>query len=119
MRISDWSSDVCSSDLFEAPQETSCSIARHTVHVVLEAAPPLPPFRCRHGRVGRRRYEDSYGRVWYLRRLGAEQDRTEAGIAGARRSFLLGGGLADRSEENTSELQSLMRTSYAAFCWQK
>src|SRR3546814_8023531 len=60
MRISDWSSDVCSSDL-----------------------------------VGRRRYEDSYGRVWYLRRLGAEQDRTEAGIAGARRSFLLGGGLAD------------------------
>src|SRR3546814_19149875 len=95
MRISDWSSDVCSSDLFEAPQETSCSIARHTVHVVLEAAPPLPPFRCRHGRVGRRRYEDSYGRVWYLRRLGAEQDRTEAGIAGARRRFLLGGGLAD------------------------
>src|SRR3546814_1831692 len=71
MRISDWSSDVYSSDL------------------------PLPPFRCRHGRVGRRRYEDSYGRVWYLRRLGAEQDRTEAGIAGARRSFLLGGGLAD------------------------
>src|SRR3546814_19515876 len=52
-------------------------------------------FRCRHGRVGRRRYEDSYGRVWYLRRLGAEQDRPEAGIAGARRSFLLGGGLAD------------------------
>src|SRR3546814_16222398 len=56
---------------FEAPQETSCSIARHTVHVVLEAATPLPPFRCRPGRVGRRRSEDSYGRVWDLRRLGA------------------------------------------------
>src|SRR3546814_1756571 len=25
--------------------------------------------------------------------------------------------LADRSEEHTSELQSLMRNSYAAFCW--
>src|SRR3546814_5085593 len=24
-----------------------------------------------------------------------------------------------RSDEHTSELQSLMRTSYAAFCWQK
>src|SRR3546814_6801454 len=55
---------------FEAPQETSCSIARHTVHVVLEAAPPLPPFRC-------------------------------------------------RSEEHTSELQSLMRISYAVFCLKK
>src|SRR3546814_4171567 len=26
---------------------------------------------------------------------------------------------ADRSEEHTSELQSLMRISYAVFCWQK
>src|SRR3546814_7124946 len=26
---------------------------------------------------------------------------------------------ADRSEEPTSELQSLMRTSYAVFCWKK
>src|SRR3546814_8130398 len=25
----------------------------------------------------------------------------------------------DRSEEHTSELQSLMRTSYAVFCWKK
>src|SRR3546814_4012372 len=27
--------------------------------------------------------------------------------------------LAKRSEEHTSELQSLMRTSYAVFCWKK
>src|SRR3546814_1648715 len=26
---------------------------------------------------------------------------------------------ANRSEEHTSELQSLMRTSYAVFCWKK
>src|SRR3546814_3271440 len=30
-----------------------------------------------------------------------------------------GGELAGRSEEHTSELQSLMRISYAAFCWEK
>src|SRR3546814_8564990 len=29
------------------------------------------------------------------------------------------GTLADRSEEHTSELQSLMRISYAVFCWKK
>src|SRR3546814_4483600 len=27
--------------------------------------------------------------------------------------------IADRSEEHTSELQSLMRISYAVFCWKK
>src|SRR3546814_4525301 len=36
--------------------------------------------------------------------------------AGTVRSF---GPLANRSEEHTSELQSLMRISYAVFCWQK
>src|SRR3546814_6076905 len=30
-----------------------------------------------------------------------------------------GGGDGGRSEEHTSELQSLMRTSYAVFCWKK
>src|SRR3546814_8752784 len=27
--------------------------------------------------------------------------------------------VSERSEEHTSELQSLMRSSYAAFCWKK
>src|SRR3546814_1975014 len=31
----------------------------------------------------------------------------------------LGGPMAERSEEHTSELQSLMRISYAVFCLQK
>src|SRR3546814_5487151 len=33
--------------------------------------------------------------------------------------FLCGGEGGDRSEEHTSELQSLMRISYAVFCWKK
>src|SRR3546814_2944738 len=33
--------------------------------------------------------------------------------------FLIGAGHPDRSEEHTSELQSLMRTSYAVFCLKK
>src|SRR3546814_3916752 len=34
-------------------------------------------------------------------------------------AFLKEGGIATRSEEHTSELQSLMRTSYAVFCLKK
>src|SRR3546814_4237994 len=57
--------------------------------------------------------------------------RTDAGVvAGGDRAFggelqlaAAGGlrelGLADRSEEHTSELQSLMRISYAVFCLKK
>src|SRR3546814_10473705 len=34
-------------------------------------------------------------------------------------SFFIGKRLGARSEEHTSELQSLMRISYAVFCWKK
>src|SRR3546814_3539620 len=37
----------------------------------------------------------------------------------ARRPFRRGGEGAERSEEHTSELQSLMRISYAVFCLKK
>src|SRR3546814_6046282 len=41
-------------------------------------------------------------------------------IPGSQEDFLANVGLeGDRSEEHTSELQSLMRTSYAVFCLKK
>src|SRR3546814_10913761 len=40
-------------------------------------------------------------------------------IAGKTGAALLRAGLPQRSEEHTSELQSLMRTSYAVFCLKK
>src|SRR3546814_8258508 len=47
------------------------------------------------------------------------RDRARSRVAGAgRRRRDLGGGAA-RSEEHTSELQSLMRISYAVFCLKK
>src|SRR3546814_1303390 len=59
--------------------------------------------------------------------LGALCHRIEArGVAGVRddqRRVLRGtddvAHLGKRSEEHTSELQSLMRISYAVFCWKK
>src|SRR3546814_5163335 len=78
MRISDWSSDVCSSDL--APG------VRRSPHAPWTALPTAGPARGRSRRSARPR---------------AARHRTS------------------RSEEHTSELQSLMRISYAVFCLKK
>src|SRR3546814_3245225 len=87
MRISDWSSDVCSSDL-------SLS-ARVTVSLPDWRRLSAPRFAFGSGRLGSGRFGASTG----VKRRGA----------GA--ALLVG-----RSEEHTSELQSLMRISYAVFC---
>src|SRR3546814_8326581 len=109
MRISDWSSDVCSSDLTRDG-----------------------PFRgCGHYRAERCRAADRLrvpaicavqahdgGREYWFRVVGAATARA----AVASRDPRAGAGIArsrPRSEEHTSELQSLMRISYAAFCLKK
>src|SRR3546814_6735065 len=43
----------------------------------------------------------------------------DGGFQGPRHLWLLEGQPGDRSEEHTSELQSLMRISYAVFCLKK
>src|SRR3546814_7587842 len=102
MRISDWSSDVCSSDLrLQVGDGTLGS-----------------------GLVGRRHL------VAGLRQglLGGVDQRLRMVLRldqGAALLVLLGVELGilhhllDRSEEHTSELQSLMRISYAVFCLKK
>src|SRR3546814_9757323 len=93
MRIRDWSSDVCSADLDRAPPA-----ARHT---------DLP---------GSRGAEERRPRRGDLRRLA-----TDVLLAARRRLLprLARRGLRPRSEEHTSDLQSLMRISYAVFCLTK
>src|SRR3546814_6281510 len=90
MRISDWSSDVCSSDLLQgaapAPGEGGA------VHP--QRKPELP----------RSRSQDGYG-------VGSCRAHDGELTCPIRDST--------RSEENTSELQSLMRISYAVVCLKK
>src|SRR3546814_6499496 len=86
MRISDWSSDVCSSDLFSPPRRCSPRAAPPTI-----ARPRPPPPR---------------------RRQSSPPPRARTSTATPTRS-------KHRSEEHTSELQSLMRISYAVFCLKK
>src|SRR3546814_6873449 len=117
MRISDWSSDVCSSDL-----------------VVLEAAAvpyrhqrygrTVPPRECAAGDPARATGGNG-NRVWRPSTGGPDRTTT-ARSHPARRdpgaAHALPAGIPaqshggpERSEEHTSELQSLMRLSYAVF----
>src|SRR3546814_9536486 len=93
MRISDWSSDVCSSDL--------------------RAADPQPRRALRS-----LQHDGDFRDEWGRRSGGA--DRTigrSVQLAGG--ADLQADGEHQRSEEHTSELQSLMRISYAVFCLKK
>src|SRR3546814_2082925 len=117
MRISDWSSDVCSSDLhFRASGFGIGFMSRF----MLKLAPDLVEFGLHHAR---RHFEVVIGR---------ELVKQLALHIGARKTIMLLLDLAfqqiaellqalktKRSEEHTSELQSLMRISYAVFCLKK
>src|SRR3546814_3334432 len=105
MRISDWSSDVCSSDL----------VTRHPLIANLL----LPPFIF----ILLYRVPFDMPRSW-------RRERSLVHLTNLTLVAVLGGlGLAlgydrvaavqGRSEEHTSELQSLMRISYAVFCLKK
>src|SRR3546814_10530773 len=110
MRISDWSSDVCSSDL-QLDQS-----ARAAVRFRQAPTRRSWPAQCR-------------ARLSIFDRARAEQERCRSGatepvgrwVAQHARHRLIGArsGLPRRSEEHTSELQSLMRISYAVFCLTK
>src|SRR3546814_8381473 len=113
MRISDWSSDVCSSDLMQS----RCP-------AVAEAPTSLRNPRGEERRQPRRRLKraevgaDEAGAA-----VEFEHQRSGCGRAGdqwIRHDETRGRRRAGRrSEEHTSELQSLMRTSYAGFCLTK
>src|SRR3546814_6862206 len=113
MRISDWSSDVCSSDLLTR-QLAGTRRAWHS------AAPgsTREPDILRRGRYRRLIGPDTARVVDLLGRALIQRDRFEDFVIDEhdhqRAAFD-----RVRSEEHTSELQSLMRISYAVFCLKK
>src|SRR3546814_4623508 len=107
MRISDWSSDVCSSDLIDLatpllPDEVMRRLAAADIKVI--------PTGIVHGTVTAIASGDHH-EITTLRR-DVETDGRRATVAFAD-------DWRERSEEHTSELQSLMRISYAVFCLTK
>src|SRR3546814_4251369 len=101
MRISDWSSDVCSSDLgLWKPERPGPTKIRPLAHVSLS---------------------DQVAATALMLCLSERAETAQGDPRGSfespevRRAVMSYG----RSEEHTSELQSLMRISYAVFCLKK
>src|SRR3546814_7287899 len=127
MRISDWSSDVCSSDLAHSAVAASSmdvpANAQQAVAVVDAFGHALA--------AGDLNTVESLldAEVLILESGGAERSREQYlghhAISDARflkdsqREIAYRKARAARSEEHTSELQSLMRISYAVFCLKK
>src|SRR3546814_5545756 len=112
MRISDWSSDVCSSDL-TGLGFVQVGGARFDMLARADQSCVRGGQRLSHPDEGDGDAVDRGGD-------GAVDRRVAAGaverFAGERRHQF---GAAERSEEHTSELQSRMRISYAVFCLKK
>src|SRR3546814_7393504 len=111
MRISDWSSDVCSSDLttrgrstmtttrrlrMRAAHETVLERGMEAIRKELQLPDAFPPA-----------VEEAARRAAADPRL-PDEDRTDLALVSI-----------DRSAEHTSELQSLMRNSYDVLCLKK
>src|SRR3546814_9132518 len=109
MRISDWSSDVCSSDLAGAgrghdAQQMDCARDHRRASGAARRGA---------GRANRRGRIENGIAALPARRIGGN------GIGrGAQRTDTRAVEQA-RSEEHTSELQTLMRNTYAVFCLKK
>src|SRR3546814_5545512 len=121
MRISDWSSDVCSSDLPSLGVVgglREVAGARHRRHQFLEA--PAGNQHVAHTgveiAVASIAQHQLFVGVEEREAAGQRFDRLTQPLLRRRRRHL---GAPLRSEEHTSELQSLMRISYAVFCLKK
>src|SRR3546814_2311020 len=101
MRISDWSSDVCSSDRLRGDDagKTALAAPAHKIaHCFKTGFARFPADAVVAMRGEQVRLIDGHNRRVPVPGIGAEHRR---------------------SEEHTSELQSLMRISYAVFCLKK
>src|SRR3546814_9134282 len=139
MRISDWSSDVCSSDLLGPRFSGETPVVQ--AFLCLSEAPGKPERRVRvplgaKSRRRRRPRADAGGHSHPRALVPAAPPLADARLqpgnssrrisAGRKKSYFCKDGFAacaamnsrtcGRSEEHTSELQSLIRISYAVFC---
>src|SRR3546814_10272934 len=124
MRISDWSSDVCSSDLPAHPRHAlyqGCAAGVDALDRQLGRAPDERS-ACMKASLAELVVRNGFDRVDHVL-LSIRSGEVQAG----QNVFVVQGALGDpahrrahmRSEEHTSELQSLMRTTYAVLSMKK
>src|SRR3546814_9651313 len=118
MRISDWSSDVCSSDLLQQGNRLA-----QANEIEYGSAPPLDLYQS----WGMALCQPTHGGLAKLKAtIASYQEAIAPEILDLVREIAADPMMRNfrrvepcgtlRSEEHTSELQSLMRTSYAVFC---
>src|SRR3546814_8904688 len=114
MRISDWSSDVCSSDLRVNTQgrqwqqplalQNRFDVEPRQRHASIHRSPPRPrPLKMMS-------ILATCTRICHGSKLESKRRKQNEHLTRRKASRF------QRSEEHTSELQSLMRISYAVFC---
>src|SRR3546814_8609863 len=120
MRISDGSSDVCSSDLRHRRAE---GLRRKRLQRMRQHQPPLRVLSRRQvalrdvEQFGHQRGRLAHAAVARITAAIADVERVAGRCQQLQEKEAVV--LAHRSEEHTSELQSLMRISYAVFCLKK
>src|SRR3546814_1373959 len=107
MRISDWSSDVCSSDLLA---NDACHLAGRTLvsAAIMRFDGQLSTYKSHEADDKGGGEKPCYRCLFGPQPGDPKESCADVGVLGAL-----------RSEEHTSELQSLMRISYAVFCLKK
>src|SRR3546814_3118402 len=129
-RISDWSSDVCSADLQNGKREGSGLAGaglRDAEQILalqhignglgLNGGGGFISLRRKRlgNRIGKAEFGKSFQNTVFQTCMSTHHCRAADGF----RAHGMNGLVTDRSEEHTSELQSLMRISYAVFCLKK
>src|SRR3546814_8466479 len=113
MRISDWSSDVCSSDLLALDIGIHCFNIESEYE--LELVDATARLMNKRARIALRVNPDVDAKTPPYISTGLKNNKFGVDIASAERLYRRTATM-DRSEEHTSELQSIMRLSYAVFC---
>src|SRR3546814_2818889 len=121
MRISDWSSDVCSSDLLEKTWDLAMEINDLPEAERADVAAAWNKFKASELVDPSRTEQEAAGqlpprKVFCTNIYGIQFNPETKYWIPFRHGEI---DLAKRSEEHTSELQSLMRISYAVFCLKK
>src|SRR3546814_2865444 len=111
MRISDWSSDVCSSDLsIPCAGVVAATTSRYSGLTARGTSARPEPF-CLLARTAISSASPSADAPSYIEALETSMPVSP--------QIIVWYSYSSRSEEHTSELQSLMRISYAVFCLKK
>src|SRR3546814_8672620 len=117
MRISDWSSDVCSSDLQWSRRSGDMIANKYGNPMKLAGWIFLPSLAFMLAGCGDKdpKNTEDLSNSTHLAARYYEGPRPE-GVSTQNEAITTTFYIPARSEEHTSELQSLMRTSYAVFC---